>query len=193
MGTYYQVSDFGVARFGTTVNNVTIDTNGISFSGALVRKNLVTVSCTELADGGTAPGSGITGATFYREFDPSINQSLFGHFIFPNDYEVAGSLRVKLHWAPDNTDTGDVAWAIGRDFTNEGDLITGVSSTVFTSTAPGTANAMTIATATLSAASANPGTNFAFFISRAASNASDTFTGNARLLSLSLEYDSDKV
>lgn len=193
MGTNYNVSDAGAVRAGTTTNNVTIDSNGVILSGNARTTKLHSISCTELADGTSPPGTGFAGATFYRDFDPSTNEALYGHFVLPNDYESGTNLTVNVNWAPDNTDTGSVMWALTRDFTNDGDLITGATATLFLSAASGTTNAKTTASSTFSASAAVPGTNLAFIFSRAANNASDTFTGNARLLSLSIEYTANTI
>lgn len=129
-------------------------------------------------------GSGSTGVYLWA-FDKTVEQELFGEKQFPHTYKEGTNFVPHIHWAPTDTDTGNVVW--GMELlgpTNVGDTFP-ATTTMLTSTSAADGTAMKHQIASFGERS---GTNVAISavssarIFRDAGNASDTYDNDAVLL-----------
>lgn len=66
--------------------------------------------------GGLAPASAIVGVTPVLQFSQSADNSAYFSIHIPCDWDSTTDMTVHVHWAPTNTNTGNVMWDI--DYTS---------------------------------------------------------------------------
>jgi hypothetical protein len=136
----------------------------------------------------TAPGAYLLKALF----DASSEEWLVWQFRMPDDY--ASALVAKLQWLAASATSGAVVWDVRVSATTPADA-TDVDAQDFasantaTTTVPGTAGYLAETAITLTNADSLAAGDFVVLrVARAAADGSDTATGDAELLAVSLSY-----
>lgn len=138
-------------------------------------------------------GAGSEGVYTYF-FSPSTEEEVFFEVQVPHTYKAGTNLRPHVHWCPTSTNTGNVVWALEYTAHSPGDVIGATTTTSVTATAPGTNLEHTI-----SSMSEITGTTFKESqilncrLYRDATDAADTYTGDAALLSFDFHFEVEKL
>jgi len=130
------------------------------------------------------------------DFDDSTEEYIQTNIVMPDNYDGSVLKNARFYWLSATATSGDVIWGIqARAFDDDDalDQAWGTAVTV-TDTAKGTTNDLAISAAasdmTIGGSPAG-GQYVQFRIYRDADAAGDTMTGDARLLAVHLEYDTD--
>jgi|SRR3990172_7231524 len=120
-----------------------------------------------------------------------INSFTFGGHAtrqVPDDW-ISGGFTVKIHWAPNSTNTGVVRFVLNYAFLGLGELVT-VAGTelVVEPAADGVTSGINI-DAFAATAAPTAGELIRVDVRREGAHANDTFTGTAQIVALELEYE----
>lgn len=131
-------------------------------------------------------------------FGPDADECMVAQFSLPEswDHYLNYNIDFKIHWIPDSTNTGDVLWTPHIRFYRQGDIYTsgpGNAGNYITATANGTINDVHVSGGLDFGASyyASPGANvpFTLVIERTGTDTSDTFTGHAGLIGVTVYFN----
>ena len=117
------------------------------------------------------------------DFDAATDESVQGNFTLPSDW--TGNIDIDLYWYAAAT-TGDVIWGLQTICVATGETLDPAFNTAqtVTDTVQGTTNQLNIASiTTVTVTGCAAGERFFFKLYRDADNASDTMSGDARLVS----------
>ena len=139
-----------------------------------------------------------TDGLFAYQFDTANADDESVHFVaqMPCGYKEGSDIYPHIHWSPDSTDTGNVRWEFEYVVANiDGTFAGSATSETITEAADGTAKKHQVAD--FSAISGSGLTISHIFICRltrmSATDAADTFTGNAVFLEFDFRYEIDTV
>jgi hypothetical protein len=150
---------------------------------------------TPRSDSGATPGTYETPTYKVHfetlDFDPYVIQYAQFNLIMPEDWDL-GTVKVKFQWMAD-TGTGNVIWAIQSQALTDSDPVDATWGTAVTVTDALTTLLdiqLTSATGAMTiAATPALGDDICFQIYRNTTDGSDTFTGNARLIGVFVQYN----
>ncbi|HEY5140848.1 MAG TPA: hypothetical protein VIJ25_16265, partial [Methylococcales bacterium] len=129
-------------------------------------------------------------AYYVLDFDADTAQSTFWSWTMPNSYD-GGTVNVTYYWEAAAT-TGSAVWcfqSIGVPANGTQGVDSPLGAAVCaTSAAPGSANYLTSVVQSNAVSNFAAGQYIAFKVYRDATNASDTMTGNARLVKVTIGY-----
>lgn len=151
--------------------------------------------------GSTPPGENNESGLYTLDFDPSTDESIYYVIAIPNDYKSAGAINFKIKLFVDTAPSGSdkvVRMAVEYKRLADGSVFAFSSTTTVT-------NDITIVDSednkkihasgamSLTTTSFASGDNILIRVYRDADATEDTFTGDARMFALYMEYDSDKI
>lgn len=196
MGTNYNVSNTGAVRAGTTTNNVTIDSTGLSLTGSAKKYKTHVVSASEFADGANPAASIVLNNVCpLRSFEAAINEQIVYALTMPNDYEEGTDIDFWFRWAPSSANAGDVNWRLQYLITNDTDVLTGALTQISNiTTAPGVnAELGTTALFNITGTSITRDSIIQIRPNRAASSGGDTYPDDAYISSVVMRYTSNAL
>lgn len=175
---------------------LTVDADGrLTAAGTLTKPIILTASGgSPLTTGGCAVATKIEIGTNKRnvwvlDFDKDTDEGAFWNGAMPADY-AGGTLSCKIYWTA-STGSGAVVWNIaGRCFDDDDTLDAALGTAATVTDTLLSAHDMHIAStgALTLAGSPAAGKDVILEVKRDADNASDTFSADARLLKVVLEY-----
>jgi len=130
-----------------------------------------------------------------RPFDPSSVEILFFTWAVPNGMDLSIGLSFTVYWAPTTTNTGTVRWRVNGVSLADGDAVNSAlgGAAVVVDAANGTIDDLhvsgEISQGVLAGIAA--GELLSLRIDRHASDAADTYTGDANLIGLMMHYTTD--
>ena len=181
-------------------NDLEIDASGnvICRNGSITGANYRTI----WVDAGSMVPTGTNGATAGTEevtntfdffaFDTTTAEKVQFKIVMPEQWDVSADLKAKFYFLPTSTDTGTVQFSIAGTSLDTGDIISTAMGTAAVHTplaANGTDNDVHITAATAActiAGVSNAHEIVLFEITRV--TGTDTFTGDAHLLGVNLQY-----
>lgn len=125
-------------------------------------------------------------------FDDTVDENVIRSAVLPSDYS-GGDVNVNIEWVANST-SGNVVWGVEIERIQAG--VTDIDSDSFaaqqtvTTAAPGTSGIPVISTIILTQAQADnwtAGDSYRIRVERVATNGSDTMTGDAQVLRVSLD------
>ena len=139
-----------------------------------------------------------TDGLFVYKFDTSNADDESIHFVaqMPHAYKEGSDIRPHLHWAPDNTNTGNVVWQFEYIISNiSGTFPSSAVSSEITVAADGTALKHQVDSfATIDGTGLTISHMLICRLTRmSGSDANDTFTGNACFLEFDFHYQKDTM
>jgi len=208
------ISSDGITTIGDGSNQVKIDSAGhFSLEGSATNYNDITVApFSTYRDGTNGPlftamknnGSGSRGVqTFtFQDLSASNEQEVFFSIQMPHNWKEGTTVYPHVHWSPQTNTSGTVVW--GFEYTwidyNATTPIAFPNTTIITATTAavtGTdADKHLISSFSAISPSVNQGKISSILMCRFfrnSSNASDTYAGNAALLSFDIHYEIDAI
>ncbi|MBU0705687.1 hypothetical protein KJ657_02215, partial [Patescibacteria group bacterium] len=140
-------------------------------------------------------GSKIGGLLPVQELDADGDSRLLWSFLVPDDWVSGTDILATLFWSPSNTDTGNVAWDVDYASIPDGDTVTAGDFTDVSTTeaAGGTTDQVQTQTFTVANAGIAADEMVVLSVNRDGASGSDTFTGNAHLSGVRIEYTGKKL
>lgn len=126
-------------------------------------------------------------------FTAGGTEIICGQAQMPHSWKEGSTIHPHVHWAPTNTDTGDVYWQFDYDIANVGGTYSGVYSTIFvTDAADGTTNKHQLAElGQINMSGYLLSTMILWRLSRIGGDGADTYNADARLLEFDIHYQID--
>jgi len=129
---------------------------------------------------------------YVLDYDAGTDESAFWHFVMPDSYD-GGNINVTLYWLAAAT-SGNAVLAVQTAGVADGesyDAALGSAQSV-TDAAKASANQLNTATVTAFSPGWSDGDEIIFKVFRDADNASDTMSGDLRLVKAKIEYSADQ-
>lgn len=209
------ISSTGLTSIGDGSNDLLIDSTGhIRMQGtATVFTDLVVPPFSTYVGGSNPPlfvamknnGSGSVGVqtfTFQDQNSASNEQQVYFSIQMPHNWKEGSTIYPHIHWSPQTSGTGNVVWGFEYSWVNYDPT----SPLAFPNTSILTATTDAITAASVDkhlitgfgsiTPNANQGKISSILMCRLyrhSSNAADTYTGNAALLSFDLHYEIDAL
>lgn len=162
-------------------------------NGSAVFWNDLMFNPTGLRVGATAPTfAALTGGIYAYRFDASKGESIHGTFEVAHDYKQYTPMEFHIHWSPTTTNTGNIVWGIEYSVADIGVVLTPATTvSISPLAAPGVVDKHVLTDITTI-----PGTRIGAVVAYRLfrqNGGTDTFTGNAFLLSVGVHYQSDTL
>lgn len=169
------------------------DTGTLVSVGAAVTWNDLIIPGLATRVGGTAPTfAAITGGIYGLRFNAGATESVHASFEIMHDYKEGTNLDFHVHWCPTTTNTGNITWGLEYTICNIGTPFPAATTVTATVAAPGVVNRHVLTdVVSIPGYGLRIGTVIIFRLYR--SGATDTFTGNAFLLSVGVHYQCDTL
>ena len=138
-------------------------------------------------------GSGSQGV-FAHLFDKALEEEVYISVQMPHSWREGSDVRAHFHWAPTDTDTGNVIWGIEYSWANITGTFGNTTITTVTDAADGTANKHQMTSAIVIDGDGFTGSSMMVCrLFRAAANELDTYDADAALLEFDLHYEVNKM
>jgi hypothetical protein len=170
------------------------DTGFYVAKGSAVFWDDIMFSPTSFKGGVTDPPTfaAITGTIYGWRFDAATGQAIHGSFEVPHSYKQYTDLEFHIHWCPTTTNTGNIVWGIEYTVADIGVVLSAARTvSIVPLAAPGVVNKH-ILTDIVSIPGTRIGAVVSYRLFRQ-NGGTDTFTGNAFLLSVGVHYQSDTL
>lgn len=139
-------------------------------------------------------GAGSEGIRSYL-FDAGTEESVFFSAQIPSDYMEGTNLNPHIHWAPTSVATGNVVWGLEYTWVNKGSVYP-LSTLSIASPAPTNGiryNHYETQFPSINGAGKQVNSVIICRLFRKASDAQDTYNGDAAAMEVDFEYQSDKL
>lgn len=126
------------------------------------------------------------------DFNDAANNVIVMTSHIPIDYLAGEDITMEIDWVPSSTSTGNVAWVAGININGlDGQAYSNEAATQYLSTqtvaGPGTTNQVVTTSFTFDCSTMVADSEACFIIYRHENGGSDTFVGNARMLTMRLK------
>lgn len=188
--SFVSTSLSSLADAGTPDHNVTVEDDG-----KLVRKEYWTDldrGALNLNLQGPASPPALNRTKLTLDFDDSSTETVYTIYQLPHSYKEGSNVRFHAHWSPETTDTGNVLWEAHYRWIPVLGAMGSFSTTTLAATANGTVDEMQVDTIVeLDGTGKGISSMIQMRLQRLGGDASDTFSGNAQLVSMDIHYQED--
>lgn len=181
----------GELTVGDGTNNVLISpATGVYLTGTATMWEDLRAPAGNLTPGVTSPTWGnFVGNVKTYLFDPTKDEALHIQFQMPHRWAEGTTISPHVHWAPMNTNTGNIKWELEYSWANLDGTFSAPTVITVTDAADGTTSKHQITDfADIAGTGKTMSSMFIARLRRLGTDVADTFTGNAALLEFDIHF-----
>ena len=189
----------GALKFGDLNNNTEFEDDGtLKFNGTATVWDDINLPASNLQPGATPPTWGaffVSGGIQGYLFSPTAANMLHTSSEIVHRYKEGTDIQVHVHWMPTTTNIGAVRWGLEYVWVNNSGAIASAPTTIYIgTTSVGTAWAHQRSDfPAIVGTGKTIGSAIVMRVFRDATNAADTFTGNAAMIQIGIHYEIDTI